>query len=846
MTYKTLLLRTVFALSAASLLPAGQAFAQDDGVSIEEVVVTARKREESLQSVPIAVTAQTGAQLEKRSIDEPTDLGRIVPSLFVQQTSSAKPNIAFFVLRGQAGGDNILTVSQPVGMYIDGVNVPHPVGANGSFFDLTRVEVLKGPQGTLYGRNTTAGAINFITRDADWDGVHGFVQGELTKFKGRKAVGAVNIPVVDDVLAVRVAGQYWKRDGFGYSRITGQKQGGDHDDWNIRGTVNFNPSDNFTAVLKGELGKADRVGNLVKMLDLQTAATIGAAATAIAEANANDGSPAGLNLLLSCVGGNLFESCTGSDNFEVDKTKHLSLDMNWDITDNVRLRSVTGYHWFTVLSHFDIDGSPYQLGESSGGTNTFQPDTGVARPPVGVLLPNGTVPPLGPYLLPFEARPDQESGQWTQEFNLSGELMDGKVNWLLGAFASNDKGKGVQISVRNPSLGVLTAPFYAPSIPNSFEGLDVDAKTWAVFTQNDIKFTDIFSATLGLRYTKEKLFMNNASWAFNQNFPAALNPSAGAGKVYQCLYGPLGPTGAPDQYGPARLATYQTDPKACSLLQRASFNGTSYMASLNAQWTPDILTYAKISKGFRGGALQLRLPSAAAAGPETGKDYEVGLKADFLDRRLRTNIAWFRTDYTNQQFSFLVILPSGARTTQLFNAASSKYQGWEAEVMARPMSGLSLSANISYLDAKYIRFPGFPSAARGNIDAAGLRPESAGPKWNYSFSTRYEVDAGAGKLGIQADYANQSNIPLNATNEQPLLPDALERSMRVNPGLLSGRIDYDLADMGLRLSVFGTNLTNEKYAGLGLAQGVNGGITTGIVREPRVFGVAVRYSFGNE
>jgi len=844
MTYKTLLMRSVFVLAAVAVAPAGPALAQGAaGGTLEEVVVTARKREESLQQVPVAVTAQTGAQLERQSIDEPTDLGRVVPSLFIQQTANAKPNIAFFVLRGQAGGDNILTVSQPVGLYIDNVNIPHPVGANGSFYDLARVEVLKGPQGTLYGRNTTAGAINVITRSADWDGVHGYVHGELTKFKGRKIIGAVNIPVVEDVLAVRLAGQYWKREGFGKSRITGQRQGGDHDDKNIRAVVNFNPTDNFTVRVQGELGKADRVGNLLNMVHL---ITTGAAATAVQEANANDGAPNGLNLLTSCTGGDLFESCSGSRQFEVDKTRHLAIDMNWDITENIRLRSVTGYHWFSVLSWFDIDGSPYQLGESSGGTNTFQPDTGIAVPPAAARLPNGAIPPGPPYLLPFEARPDQESGQWTQELNLSGSFLDDRVNWLLGGFYSTDRGNGVQVSVRNPSLGVLTAPFYAPTIPNSFEGLDVDTKTWAVFTQNDFKINDIFSITGGLRYTKEKLFMNNASWAFNQNFPSAVNPSAAAGRVYQCLYGALGPSGVADQFGPARLATYQSDYRACGLEQRATYDGWSYMASANAQWTPDILTYVKYSKGFRGGALQLRLPQAPAAGPETAKEIEVGLKADFLDRRLRANLAWYRTNYSNQQFSFLVILPSGARTTQLFNAASSKYQGWEAEFTARPLSGLTLNANVSHLSSKYKSFPNFPSAAFGTIDAAGLRPESSGPAWNYNFSARYELDLGTGRLGLQADYADQSDIALNRTNEQPLVPDEIEKALRHNPGLLSARLDYDLADMGLRLSVFGTNLTNEKYAGYGLAQGTNGGITTGIVREPRVYGVALRYTFGEE
>jgi len=365
-----------------------------------------------------------------------------------------------------------------------------------------------------------------------------------------------------------------------------------------------------------------------------------------------------------------------------------------------------------------------------------------------------------------------------------------------------------------------------------------------VFTQNDFKITDIFSLTGGLRYTKEKLFQNNASWAFNQNFPSdSLNPSAAPGRVYQCLYGPLGPT-APPVAGRPIGVTYQSDPRACALPQRAKFDGWSYLASANAQWTPEILTYAKISKGFRGGALQLRLPSAAPAQPEIGKDIEVGFKGDFLDRRLRANLAWFRTNYSNQQFSFLVILPSGARTTQLFNAATSKFQGWEAEVQARPIEHFTLSGNVSHISAKYKSFPNFPSAAFGTIDASGFPLEI--PKWTYNVSARYDVDLGPGNLALQADYSDQSNSPLTRATEQPVLPDALEHALRRNPGLLSARIDYDLHEMGLKLSVFGTNLTNEKYAANGLAQGTNGGITTGIVREPRVYGVALRYTFGEE
>src|SRR5690606_5491132 len=114
-------------------------------------------------------------------------------------------------------GDVLLTLSPAVGLYIDGGNVPHPSGANVSFYDLSRIEVLKGAQGTLYGRNTTGGAVNVITRDADYSGYHGFIEGDVGNFASYKATGAINIPIVEDKLSARIAGQYWSRDGYGKS-----------------------------------------------------------------------------------------------------------------------------------------------------------------------------------------------------------------------------------------------------------------------------------------------------------------------------------------------------------------------------------------------------------------------------------------------------------------------------------------------------------------------------------------------------------------------------------------------------------------------------------------------------
>ena len=162
---------SVATLALVAAAPQGAA-AQD---TVQEVVVTARKREESLQSVPVAITAMSSAQLAEHGIQSPLDLGRSVPSLR-SLPHSISASVVTFSLRGQMAGDVLSTVDQAVGLYVDGVYIARPRGLNGAFFDLERVEVLKGPQGTLYGRNTTGGAINLISRSPDYEGFHGFVR----------------------------------------------------------------------------------------------------------------------------------------------------------------------------------------------------------------------------------------------------------------------------------------------------------------------------------------------------------------------------------------------------------------------------------------------------------------------------------------------------------------------------------------------------------------------------------------------------------------------------------------------------------------------------------------------
>jgi iron complex outermembrane recepter protein len=822
MTYKTALLRSACAFAAFSVFAADSAHAQThESAVIEEVVVTARKREESLQTIPVAVTAASAEQLAHQGIRQPTDLSATVPSLQISASTSTGASGATISLRGQSMGDVLLTLSPPVGLYIDNVNVPHPMGANVSFFDLSRVEVLKGPQGTLYGRNTTAGAINVITKGADFNGLHGFVEGEYGNFKSWRGAAAVNIPIMEDMLAARLAYQHWGRDGYGKSVVTGQKLGGDRKDDIARLSVNFQPTPYLSAVLKAEYAKADRAGLLYTVASFNRTSPL--AAAALNEETFYTGLPGGRGP---------YTLATTRTRDDV-KTKHLGFDVNWDITDNVRLRSLTGYHWFETFRVFDLDATPYQIGE-----NGAVPDVGAARPPAGARLPDGTLATGGPYGLPFALRPDQTSGQWTQEFNLSGAAYDDRFNWLVGAFYSIDRGDGAQLSVKQPAtqIGRLAAgSFYAPNIP-VFDGEHVNISTAALFTQNDFKFNDVVSITLGARYTEERMKQLNGAWTYDQNFQHAATLS-GPGQNFRCSTGPF-----------AATVDYQSDPLACAITQSAKYSGTSYLASLNLQFTPDILTYFKISRGFRGGALQFRAPNSPAVRPEVADDYEIGFKGEFFGRRLRTNISAYQTNYANQQSSVIVFLPDGVtRTTVLQNASEARLRGVELEWrVVPPIEGLLLYGNLGYLDAAYLSF-------NNALVTGGLITDRSGeplevPEWTGNVGARYELDLGPGRLGLQGDYAYKGKTPLTSSNRVGADAAAIKamEEYRKAIGLVNARLDYELADMGVTVSVWSTNLLNKHYQISSIGLTANSALVTGITQEPRMYGVTVRKRFGGE
>lgn len=281
-------------------------------------------------------------------------------------------------------------------------------------------------------------------------------------------------------------------------------------------------------------------------------------------------------------------------------------------------------------------------------------------------------------------------------------------------------------------------------------------------------------------------------------------------------------------------------------------SGTSYLLSLNYKPTADSLVYLRTARGFRGGGFQLRTPTAPNFRPEVAEDIEVGAKADFFDRRLRANLAYYKTDYQNKQESQIVAVPIQGNATIVTNAASAKIKGFEAEVFARPIDRLSLRATAGWIEGRYLSYPGALRYAGGTpVDATGEK--FAYPPWSYSLQARYELPVGPGELGLQADWSHTDGARPSLRQIDPAIPAALTDSFvslgaggRASLELLNLRVDYELADLGLTISAYATNALDEHYQTPGIAGPNTGGVTQGITGEPRLWGIAVRKTFGNE
>lgn len=744
---------------SALALMAGPAFAQaaaeDDG-GIADIVVTAQKKAENLQDVPISIAAVTGAAVSDLHAATLQGLQGTVPNVEIGNFSNT-PNNAVFTIRGIGIIEPDPYAGNTVSINVDGVPQYFSIGALLDLYDVDRIEVLRGPQGTLFGANTTGGVVNVVNAQPTHE-LGGKIEAGYGNYNRFNIAGVANVPV-SDTLAARVSISHDQRKGF----VTNVVDGSDMGKRNVtifRAALKYSPTSDFDATLSGEYDRGRNGAPVVVAGDLPGEAEF---------------VPAGfLNMYVSpclpagsrCVAPDKYFSANNTvpDISNVD-TYRGTLTMNYRHSGIGDITSVTGYKHFRQFEYTDQDGTPVFLDDTRRRTRGWQ---------------------------------------FSQELRTDVKINDA-IELLVGGFylkTHYDHYQQFRIEFAAPGLFQLNLQ-------------DQDNHSASVFAQTYINLTDKLRLQAGVRYTNEKTSML-----------ASTTTSIALGGV--TTFDGTAPDGTPNLV----LGTV-APPRGTK-----SWNNVGWKLGLDYKASRDVLLYGYWARGFKSGGFTGRIGIAQDLGPynpEHVDTFEAGIKADFLDHKLRTNIAGFYTSYRDMQLAQIYFLGSGATLVQgntILNAASSTIKGFEFEATAVPTRGLTFRAALAYLDAKYKRFP-FLLPSGMTLDLKGQRLQNA-PKWTASTNASYEfpIASGTGRINVQYTYSSEK-----------LLTSIVDTARaRVQPtNLVNGNLDWSPDGNKFTIGIWGKNLFDNRY----LASVFDAPGTLGLANyaPPREFGVSASYKF---
>lgn len=815
-----------------------------------------------VQDIPLAVTAVAPEALERQGINDIKNLASISPSFNIQSSQTETQGTSIKI-RGVGTTGNNTGLESSVGVFIDGVYQSRPGVALGDLVDLERLEILRGPQGTLFGRNTSAGALNVTTKRPSLSEVEGFANASYGNYNFMNLQAGVSVPITTDVAGLRVSGTWRKRDG--YLKTPSGVESNDRDRYMLRAQLYVEPNADVSIRLLADYAKTDEQcceAVIVRETELAPFSAF--------HGLASDGvDQSGMSALKNL-------SINGGPYLNGSKQWGTSAELKWDL-GAAKLTSVTAYRKF--------DSSSTTVGGfTSNNTYTVGDGAPTSRP--GIL-------PSGDHIKTF-----------TQELRLQGTAFNDGLDWLIGGFYSSEKIRADQTMTLNADfqrtggafnfanaagvnpLFALTALGNA-GVPVNADGNYAenrflqDAKSWSVFTHNVINFTDKLSLTLGARYVNET---KDAS--FNQ---LGSTTGAGASACQASVNGVLaGTVPAPLRAGliglncfPFATSVNLTAPTALGgglasrllPLPRAwsdTFKDDefTYTAQLGYKANEDLLFYAGYSHGFKSGGFNLDPQSATLqnsgailAGLATGtvvapvyaepdfksekvNQIEVGVKATLFGS-IKANLALFdmkMSDFQVLEFTGVQFLT--------FNVNSARSTGAELELFGKLSDNISANVSATYANSRY------PSDCADGVAAAALASTQRlcgstltnAPKFAGVAGVTYEGqinDAGWGLLvNGNVNYSDRrrtSTIPLD-TNNLPIPLDYQDAYFKVN-----ARIGLTTPDERYTFELWGTNLNNEITRGVTANTPLRGGAGTrsriGFVEEPRMYGLTVRAKF---
>lgn len=607
----------------AALLFSFSVFAQaaevGDGAVLEEITVTAQKRSESLQRVPLSVAALTDAQLAQLASggDDIRILSGRVPNLNVESTfGRVYPR---FYIRGIGNEDFTLNAQQPVAMYYDEVVLENPVLKGMPAFDLERIEVLRGPQGSLWGKNATAGAVHLISRKPS-DDLDGYTRLSLGNFNAVNTEAAIGGALIEETLSGRVSMLYQKRDGWVRNVVTGNKLDG-YTDAAWRAQLQWTPSDNLVALARVHGRSLDGTSTLFH---------------GDPSAPANAGNPYRWRLRKDEIA---LESDHGSDQRVHQHGASLRVSYDWGA---VSLVSLTAYESGDMDTVGDVDGSP--------------------RPTL------------------INASYMDALHQFTQELRLASRS-EGPLGWQAGVYYFDEGMRYANTTANN----TFQTPDGLPGF-GAYQIARQESKSYAAFGELRWAFTDQLRVAAGARYTRDKVdFWQDSSSFTPKPTDLAAVPDFVNDPFY--LAGGRGP-------GPWFL------PRFSSI--SGDWDEVTWDASVSYAANDQVNLYSRVARGYHGGVItgQAIFDPLQKADPETVTSYEVGVKSESADQRLRINAAAFYYVYDDKQLVAYHILGSGQEIISLFNAKGGTGYGAELDLDYQLFESLRLSLDAGYVKTK--------------------------------------------------------------------------------------------------------------------------------------------------
>ena len=756
----------------------------DDRGELQEITVTARYRSESLQTTPISISALGSSDLESRGIANVGDLTASIPSTTLTTEGSTGGNTLVAYIRG-LGQSNFSPAFQPgVPIYVDDLYQPIAFGSFLTLADVESIEVLRGPQGTLFGKNSEGGAVAIRSVDPTGGGT-GYVQAGVGSFGERKLRGAFDLSLIPGKLFVRVAAGSERTDGY----VTRY-------DYNCLNPGNGNKlpaSIHSTCEIGKEGGINDTYGR-VAIKWLPTDSII--ARLSVSTTQNTDQAVAEVPLIIN-------PAYPGSALPAYNSRVAVPLT---GIAINPSLVNPHPYSNYATFSN-PLNGlsfspqAPQNAWEARGRLDWTLNDSMTFTSISGYRNFKGTIPEYKNGPLPINMiRNVLTYENFSEEDRLSGALFDKQLEWTVGGFFF--RGRGVDTGDINLSVSQI-GPFFGI---NEVTSDPTKQQNESAYLHAVYHVTDALSLEAGLRYSHDSF-----EWTYTG---------------YDLPQVPANPLKAPGEYvfGVPAIRTTSKDSRV------------DPKVAIQYQWTPALMTYAQYSTGYKGGGTNPNPVNAAQATPfnvEQLKAYEIGAKNDFFNRHLTLNVDGYINNITGLQLIGFANTTVGGTTT--LNAGQALIKGGEAELQAR-FSGLLLNASAGYMDFAYhsLGAAAFSAQNPGGLRFSDVAPYS--PKFKGNLGVQYTLDlAGLGTLTPRVDYTYTTRVYFDPRN--------LLASSQGGFSLINAHLMWAGADGKLSAALDANNVGNKLYYLSKFNQLASFGILTGQPAEPRNFRVSLKYAF---